>query len=77
MPFRQDHNHEPKKILPHHNYERHFELLLLAFVTPLKNAGLEGSFVEEQVEAHTMGCARLGDSSAMAEGYSKLGRHRL
>ena len=34
---------------------------LLALVTPLKNAGLEGSFDEEQVEAYIMGCARRGE----------------
>ena len=34
---------------------------LLALVTPLKDAGLEGSFDEEQVEAYIMGCARRGE----------------
>ena len=34
---------------------------LLSLVTPLKNAGLEGSFDEEQVEAYIMGCARRGE----------------
>ena len=34
---------------------------LLALVTPLKTAGLEGSFDEEQVEAYIMGCARRGE----------------
>ena len=34
---------------------------LLALVTPLKNAGLDGSFDEEQVEAYIMGCARRGE----------------
>lgn len=34
---------------------------LLSLVAPLKNAGLEGSFDEEQVEAYIMGCARRGE----------------
>ncbi|KAF8811362.1 hypothetical protein BYT27DRAFT_7134375 [Phlegmacium glaucopus] len=34
---------------------------LLALVAPLRNAGLEGSFDEEQVEAYIMGCARRGE----------------
>jgi len=34
---------------------------LLALVAPLKDAGLEGSFDEEQVEAYIMGCARRGE----------------
>ena len=35
--------------------------LLLALVAPLGDAGLEGSFDEEQVEAYIMGCARRGE----------------
>ena len=34
---------------------------LLALVAPLKDAELEGSFDEEQVEAYIMGCARRGE----------------
>ncbi|KDR71655.1 hypothetical protein GALMADRAFT_254030 [Galerina marginata CBS 339.88] len=34
---------------------------LLALVAPLKSAGLEGSFDDEQVEAYIMGCARRGE----------------
>ena len=34
---------------------------LLALVAPLKDAGLEGSFDNEQVEAYIMGCARRGE----------------
>ncbi|KAF9471257.1 hypothetical protein BDN70DRAFT_977463 [Pholiota conissans] len=34
---------------------------LLALVAPLKDAGLEGAFDEEQVEAYIMGCARRGE----------------
>lgn len=34
---------------------------LLALVAPLKDADLEGSFDEEQVEAYIMGCARRGE----------------
>lgn len=34
---------------------------LLALVAPLKDAGLEGSFDEEQIEAYIMGCARRGE----------------
>ena len=34
---------------------------LLSLVAPLKSAGLEGSFDEEQVEAYIMGCARRGE----------------
>ncbi|KAF9530713.1 hypothetical protein CPB83DRAFT_850177 [Crepidotus variabilis] len=34
---------------------------LLALVTPLKEAGLEGSFDEVQAEAYIMGCARRGE----------------
>ncbi len=34
---------------------------LLALVAPLRDAGLEGSFDNEQVEAYIMGCARRGE----------------
>jgi translation initiation factor 3 subunit A len=34
---------------------------LLALVAPLKDAGLEGAYDEEQVEAYVMGCARRGE----------------
>jgi translation initiation factor 3 subunit A len=34
---------------------------ILALVAPLKKAGLDGSFDEEQVEAYVMGCARRGE----------------
>ncbi|KAJ3502053.1 hypothetical protein NLJ89_g9057 [Agrocybe chaxingu] len=34
---------------------------ILALVTPLKEAGLEGSFDDEQTEAYIMGCARRGE----------------
>ena len=34
---------------------------LLSLVAPLKDAGLEGSFDDEQVEAYIMGCARRGE----------------
>ncbi|PPQ71387.1 hypothetical protein CVT24_012218 [Panaeolus cyanescens] len=34
---------------------------LFSFVAPLKEAGLEGSFDEAQVEAYIMGCARRGE----------------
>lgn len=34
---------------------------LLAFVAPLKEAGVEGAYDEEQVEAYVMGCARRGE----------------
>jgi len=34
---------------------------LLSLVAPLKKAGLEGSFDDEQVEAYIMGCARKGE----------------
>jgi translation initiation factor 3 subunit A len=34
---------------------------LLALVAPLKEAGLEGAFDAEQVEAYIMGCARRGE----------------
>ena len=34
---------------------------LHTLVAPLRNAGLEGSFDEEQVEAYIMGCARRGE----------------
>ncbi|KAH9475063.1 Eukaryotic translation initiation factor 3 subunit A [Psilocybe cubensis] len=36
---------------------------LLSLVAPLKDAGLEGSFDDEQVEAYIMGCARRGELS--------------
>lgn len=34
---------------------------LLALVTPLREAGLEGAYDDEQVEAYIMGCARRGE----------------
>lgn len=34
---------------------------LLSLVAPLKEAGLEGAFEAEQVEAYIMGCARRGE----------------
>jgi translation initiation factor 3 subunit A len=34
---------------------------LLSLVSPLKDAGLEGAFDEEQIEAYVMGCARRGE----------------
>ncbi|PPQ90337.1 hypothetical protein CVT25_007739 [Psilocybe cyanescens] len=34
---------------------------LLSLAAPLKEAGLEGSFDDEQVEAYIMGCARRGE----------------
>ncbi|RXW17141.1 hypothetical protein EST38_g8712 [Candolleomyces aberdarensis] len=34
---------------------------LLALVKPLKEAGLEGAYDDEQVEAYVMGCARRGE----------------
>ena len=34
---------------------------LLEVVAPLRNAGLEGAYDEEQVEAYVMGCARRGE----------------
>lgn len=34
---------------------------LLSLVTPLREAGLDGAFDEEQVEAYVMGCARRGE----------------
>lgn len=36
---------------------------LLSLVSPLKDAGLEGAFDEEQIEAYVMGCARRGELS--------------
>jgi translation initiation factor 3 subunit A len=36
---------------------------LLLLVSPLKEAGLEGAFDEEQIEAYVMGCARRGELS--------------
>jgi translation initiation factor 3 subunit A len=34
---------------------------LLSLVAPLRAAGLEGAFDEEQIEAYVMGCARRGE----------------
>ncbi|TFK38522.1 hypothetical protein BDQ12DRAFT_683788 [Crucibulum laeve] len=34
---------------------------LLALVAPLKEAGVEGAYDEEQIEAYIMGCARRGE----------------
>ncbi|KAF8882239.1 hypothetical protein BD779DRAFT_1626793 [Infundibulicybe gibba] len=34
---------------------------LLALVAPLKEAGVEGAYDEEQIEAYVMGCARRGE----------------
>ena len=34
---------------------------LLALVVPLKDAGVEGAYDEEQIEAYVMGCARRGE----------------
>lgn len=34
---------------------------LLALVAPLKEAGIEGAYEEEQIEAYIMGCARRGE----------------
>lgn len=36
---------------------------LLSLVTPLRDAGLEGAYDDEQVEAYIMGCARRGELS--------------
>ncbi|KAF8646013.1 hypothetical protein AX16_007438 [Volvariella volvacea WC 439] len=34
---------------------------LLSLVTPLKDAGIDGAYDDEQVEAYVMGCARRGE----------------
>jgi len=36
---------------------------ILSLVAPLRGAGLEGAFDEEQIEAYVMGCARRGELS--------------
>ncbi|KAF4622265.1 hypothetical protein D9613_009488 [Agrocybe pediades] len=40
---------------------------LLSLVAPLKEAGLEGAFEEEQIEAYIMGCARRGELSVRVD----------